>query len=249
MSLRWRRRAERVSGSSAPWLAQPLEAKDWVIIRPGGGGHGGGAGPLGTWVGGESGLLCVPEASLLRVPREVMGLDYLASHRALTTAYRLLESYGSLRLGDTIIQNNADGAVGLAVLQLCRMLRLSCINVVPDTPRFQEVSTPGRSLSRFQPWRAVSEEPLALPVFRFQLTCRLAGSAILLFWRRTESSLSPCWVVLCTGGVAAQGYLRRDVGAAGHAAPPHGAGGGDTTRMVRHLPTTTRSRRCRRRVR
>ena len=138
------RRAERVSGSSAPWLAQPLEAKDWVIIRPGGRAHGGGAGPLGTWVGGESGLLCVAEAALLRVPREVMGLDYLASHRALTTAYRLLESYGSLRLGDTIIQNNADSAVGLAVLQLCRMLRLSCINVVPDTPRFQEVSTPHR---------------------------------------------------------------------------------------------------------
>lgn len=179
-----RRRAERVSGSSAPWLAQPLEAKDWVIIRPGGG-----AGPLGTWVGGESGLLCVPEAALLRVPREVMGLDYLASHRALTTAYRLLESYGSLRLGDTIIQNNADGAVGLAVLQLCRMLRLSCINVVPDTPRFQEVSTHHRRPLASNPgelWARNLPAQARLLCSSHPLSCWLCHS---LFWCGTESSL------------------------------------------------------------
>ena len=187
MWLRRRRRAERVSGSSAPWLAQPLEAKDWVIIRPGGRAHGGGAGPLGTWVGGESGLLCVAEAALLRVPREVMGLDYLASHRALTTAYRLLESYGSLRLGDTIIQNNADSAVGLAVLQLCRMLRLSCINVVPDTPRFQEVSTPHR--------RTLSSNPESSGRGTFSSTCISLSAHLpscwlwLSLWCGTESSL------------------------------------------------------------
>jgi hypothetical protein len=68
-----------------------------------------------------------------------MGLDYLAYHAALTTAYRLLEGYGVLRLGDCVIQNNADSAVGVAVIQLCRMLRLSCINIVDDTERFEEV--------------------------------------------------------------------------------------------------------------
>ena len=123
------------------WLASHLEVKDWVVIKPGAT-HPTAPGllPLGTWVGGENGLLHIAEDSLLRVPRECMGLDYLAYHRDLATAYRLLEGYGVLRLGDCIIQNNADSAVGVAVIQLCRMLRLSCINIVDDTPRFEELS-------------------------------------------------------------------------------------------------------------
>eukprot|EP01043_Picozoa_sp_COSAG02_P064445 COSAG02_NODE_9426_length_2220_cov_1.568128_2_plen_384_part_01 len=122
------------------WLAEHLEVKDWVVIKPGAA-HATAPGelPVGSWVGGESGLLHIAEDALLKVPRECMGLDYLAYHASLATAYRLLEGYGVLRLGDCVIQNNADSAVGVAVIQLCRMLRLSCINVVDDTPRFEEV--------------------------------------------------------------------------------------------------------------
>lgn len=127
-------------GERPAWLAEHLEVKDWVLIKPGAA-HATAPGelPVGTWVGGDNGLLHVAEDSLLKVPRECMGLDYLAYHASLTTAYRLLEGYGVLRLGDCVIQNNADSAVGVAVIQLCRMLRLSCINIVDDTVRFEEV--------------------------------------------------------------------------------------------------------------
>ena len=96
--------------------------------------------PLGTWVSGKRGMLVCDEARLLAMPKDVMGLDYLSHHRALTTAFRLLEGFGVLRLGDCIIQNGAESAVGVAVIQLCRMLRLSCINVVDDTPKFADVA-------------------------------------------------------------------------------------------------------------
>eukprot|EP01052_Picozoa_sp_SAG31_P064088 SAG31_NODE_22965_length_514_cov_0.867470_1_plen_108_part_00 len=45
------------------------------------------------------------------------------------------------RLGDCVIQNAPESAVGVAVIQLCRMLRLSCINVLEDNDRFEEVAT------------------------------------------------------------------------------------------------------------
>ena len=51
-------------------------------------------------------------SQLLPVPMELMGCDYLAYHQSLTTAFRLLEGYGVLRLGDCVIQNAPESAVG-----------------------------------------------------------------------------------------------------------------------------------------
>eukprot|EP01047_Picozoa_sp_COSAG01_P063834 COSAG01_NODE_8344_length_2822_cov_3.161219_4_plen_75_part_00 len=48
-----------------------------------------------------------------------MGLDYLAHHRALATAYRLLEDFGVLRLGDCVIQNAPETAVSQLIPSLC----------------------------------------------------------------------------------------------------------------------------------
>ena len=46
----------------------------------------------------------------------------------------------SLRPGDCVIQNAADELVGCCVLQLCRLLRLTCVAVVADTPAFPAVA-------------------------------------------------------------------------------------------------------------
>jgi hypothetical protein len=54
-----------------------------------------------------------------QVPRECMGLDYLAHHRALATAYRLLEDFGVLRLGDCVIQNAPETAVSQLIPSSC----------------------------------------------------------------------------------------------------------------------------------
>jgi trans-2-enoyl-CoA reductase len=105
-----------------------VEAKDWAIVLPDAR-----AAPLGTW---RRMLIC-HEDRLLFVPRDLVDLPYLAIHRSLSTAFRLLEDHGQLRPGDWIIQNVADEIVGLVVLQLCALLQISCINVIADTPRSQ----------------------------------------------------------------------------------------------------------------
>merc|ERR1719231_1298190 len=52
-------------------------------------------------------------------------------------AFRLLEDYGNIKPGDTIIQNASDMPVGQAVIQLCKMLKIRTINLVPDDASFQ----------------------------------------------------------------------------------------------------------------
>jgi len=89
--------------------------------------------PVGCW-----GTLCVTDASrLLKVPAQLLPLQHYACSRSLCTAYRLLEDFGNLRPGDTIIQNAADLPTGQAVIQLCKMLKIRSINLVPDDEGFE----------------------------------------------------------------------------------------------------------------
>jgi trans-2-enoyl-CoA reductase len=48
----------------------------------------------------------------------------------MCVAYRLLEDHGSLKPGDAVILNAANGTVGTALIQLCRMLKLRAVAVV-----------------------------------------------------------------------------------------------------------------------
>ena len=73
---------------------------------------------------------------LLKVPAQLLPTQHYACSRALCTAYRLLEDFGNLRPGDTIIQNCADLPVGQAVIQLCNMLKIRSINLVTDDDGF-----------------------------------------------------------------------------------------------------------------
>ncbi len=121
------------------WGSQPKDARglagrkdffgplDWVVVLPSARGA-----PLGTW----RRLLVCHEDCLLRVTPALMPLSSLALHRVFCTAWRLLEDYGALRSGDTVIFNAADEPVGCVLLQLCRLLQLTAICVVADTPAF-----------------------------------------------------------------------------------------------------------------
>ena len=104
-----------------------LEVKDWVIALPDAR-----LKPVGCWSS-----LCVADSSrLLKVPAQLLPLQHYACSRSLCTAYRLLEDYGNLRPGDTIIQNGADLPVGQAVIQLCDMLKIRSINLITDDDGF-----------------------------------------------------------------------------------------------------------------
>jgi len=107
----------------------PLEVKDWVLLRPEARRR-----PAGCW----STMAVVDSSMLVKVPAQLMPVRHLACSRSLCTAYRLLEDYGSLRPGDTIIQNAADLPVGQAVVQLCKMLKIRSINLVPDDEAFEQ---------------------------------------------------------------------------------------------------------------
>ena len=107
-----------------------LEVKDWVLAMPDAR-----KAPIGCW-----GTLCVCDSSrLLRVPAQLLPLPHYACSRSLCTAYRLLEDYGNVKPGDTIIQNGADLPVGQAIIQLCKLLKIRTINLVPDDPSFEHV--------------------------------------------------------------------------------------------------------------
>jgi len=105
-----------------------LEVKDWVIATPDARKT-----PIGTYS-----TLCVCDSSrLIKVPAQLLPVQHFACSRALCSAYRLLEDYGNVKPGDTIIQNSADMPTGQAVIQLCKMLKIRTINLAPDDASFK----------------------------------------------------------------------------------------------------------------
>ena len=112
---------------------EALEVRDWVVALPDSRGA-----PLGCW----GSLRIYDSARLLKVAPQQLPLQHYACSRSLCTAYRLLEDYGDLRPGDTLIQNGADLPTGQVVIQLCKLLKIRTINLVQDDegfPRTKEV--------------------------------------------------------------------------------------------------------------
>ena len=119
---------KNLPGFNAPKEEEIFEVKDWVIALPDARMR-----PIGSWS-----TLCVADsARLLKVPAQLLPTQHYACSRSLCTAYRLLEDYGNLRPGDTIIQNCADLPCGQAVIQLCNMLKIRTINLVTDDDGFE----------------------------------------------------------------------------------------------------------------
>lgn len=96
-----------------------LNEGDWVVPhKPGS--------EFGAWAS----IAVVREKDLIKIPTDLMPLEYAAMHRELCVAYRLLEDHGDLKPGDAVILNGATGAIGGCVIQLCAMLKLRAIAVV-----------------------------------------------------------------------------------------------------------------------
>jgi len=104
-----------------------LEVRDWVLALPDSRDA-----PLGCW----GSLRIFDSARLLKVAPQQLPLQHYACSRSLCTAYRLLEDYGDLRPGDTLIQNGADLPTGQVVIQLCKLLKIRTINLVQDDEGF-----------------------------------------------------------------------------------------------------------------
>lgn len=90
---------------------------------------------VGTW----RKLAVLDSNKLFAFPPTTQGAEVIANFYAYLTAYRLLEDYGAIKPGDTIIQSQADTAVGQAVIQLAKMLHIKTINLVDDRDDFDEV--------------------------------------------------------------------------------------------------------------
>jgi len=106
-----------------------LQEMDWILpLKP----H------LGTW----RSLAVVKEKETLKIPVDLVPMEYAAMMREMCVAYRLLEDYGELKPGDTVILNGANGTVGQVVIQLCHLLKLRTIAVVRDvTGNMERLST------------------------------------------------------------------------------------------------------------
>lgn len=104
---------------------------------------------LGTWQ-----TLGVHHARDLRtVPPVSVELATLANLMAYIAAHRLLEAYGEIRPGDTVVQSEADSPLGQAVIQLCGLLHLKSINLVADNEIFDELDDTLRAGGATHVWR------------------------------------------------------------------------------------------------
>ena len=103
-----------------------LQENDWVLpFVP----H------LGTW----RSLAVLREKDTLKIPVDLMPIEYAAMSRELCVAYRLLEDHGDLKPGDTVILNSANSTVGQVVIQLCHLLKLRSVAVVRDLGSMDKV--------------------------------------------------------------------------------------------------------------
>jgi len=119
---------QNLPGFNKPKEEEIFEVKDWIIALPDAR-----LKPVGCW----GSLMICDSSRLLKVPAQLLPTQHYACSRALCTAFRLLEDYGSLRPGDTIIQNCSDLPVGQAVIQLCNMLKIRTINLVTDDDGYE----------------------------------------------------------------------------------------------------------------
>ena len=97
-----------------------LQEGDWVL-------------PYATGMGTWRSLTVWKEKAVLKVPTDLMPVEYAAMLRELCVAYRLLEDYGTLKPGDSVIINAGTSTVGQCVIQLASMLKLRPIAVVRES--------------------------------------------------------------------------------------------------------------------
>ena len=70
------------------------------------------------------------EANFIKIPANLDRFACSTLSINPVTAYRLIKDFRSLQAGDTIIQNGANSGVGQAVIQLCNLMNINCVNIV-----------------------------------------------------------------------------------------------------------------------
>jgi len=99
---------------------------DWVIPAEA---------ACGTWAS----EMVVEESGLLPVSSDIPVEQAATLTVNPATAYRMLRDFRKLEKGDVIVQNGANSAVGLAVIQMARLMGVRTVNVVradrPDTAK------------------------------------------------------------------------------------------------------------------
>lgn len=77
-----------------------------------------------TVIGAYSEYICLPEDRLTRMPETIDSSEAVALILSYTTAYQMLHRIAKMAEGKTILIHGAGGAVGIALLQLGKLLNL-----------------------------------------------------------------------------------------------------------------------------
>lgn len=160
-----------------------VKVGDWVIPAKA---------PFGTWTQAAKAL----ESEVMKVPNDIPAAYAATISVNPGTAYRMLRDFEALQPGDVVIQNGANGMVGLAVVQMAREMGLKTINIVrSDRPEAEKMT---RLLSNLGGDVNVTDEFLNTASFNEML-----------------KDLPPCKLALnCVGGPSATN-LARALGAGG----------------------------------
>ncbi|KAN0031435.1 hypothetical protein ACTFIV_005299 [Dictyostelium citrinum] len=103
------------------------------------------------------------EQQLLKVPSDIP-TEYLSTISINpTTAYLLLNDFVKLAQGDVIIQNASNSMVGLSVIQMAKARGIKTINVIRNSPEFEDNV---QRLKQLGGDIVVSEEYVRTPAFR-----------------------------------------------------------------------------------
>ena len=94
---------------------------------------------IGTW----RDALAVKANELIAVPPEIEPVQAAMLKINPMTAWRLLHDYVDLNRGDWVIQNAANSAAGVAVIQIARELGFKTVNMVRRTELIEELRAEG----------------------------------------------------------------------------------------------------------
>jgi NADPH:quinone reductase-like Zn-dependent oxidoreductase len=95
-----------------------------------------------TLTGGYSSYVCIDRARIVPVPLTVDSRDAVSVLLNYVTAYQLLVNKARVSAGNKILIHGAGGGVGLAVLDLARMLKITAYGTV-STTKINDVKAAG----------------------------------------------------------------------------------------------------------
>ena len=141
------------------------------------------------------------ETMVQRIQRDVP-LEFAATLSVNPcTAYRMLQDFVTLREGDAVIQNGANGGVGRAVIQLAARRKFRTINIVRKRDNFKELES---DLLGLGATLVITDEDLVKVPATLENIRRVLGASI---GGKGERDL-PALALNCVGGDNATNMLR-----------------------------------------